>query len=121
MKYQKESIMKRLWITALIATAALAAGPNNMMSFSDFDSDGNGQIAQHEFESAQAAKRAAQAEAGKMMRNVANAPTFGDVDSDGNGYINAEELQNHQAAQRAKRGGGQGQGQGMGRGQGMNQ
>ena len=111
--------MKRLCITALILIGALAAAQGNMMpSFSDFDSNSDGKVTQSEFENTQQKRMAAQAEAGKMMRNAGNAPAFDTIDTNGDGSISSEEFQTHQASNRGSRG--MGRGQGMGMGQGMN-
>jgi hypothetical protein len=111
--------MKQLWIVALLLTSALIAGQGNMMpSYGNFDGNGDGKITQTEFEDAQQARMIKQAEAGKMMRNAANAPTFADIDTNKDGIIDTNEFQIHQASH--QRGSGMGQGKGMGNGQGMN-
>ncbi|WP_345972726.1 EF-hand domain-containing protein [Sulfurimonas diazotrophicus] len=84
-----------------------------MSSFNDFDANGDGAITQTEFENAQQARMAKQAESGKMMRNAANAPAFGDVDTNGDGTIDPTEFKNHQMNQMQQRPGGQGMGKGM--------
>ncbi|MFT7003173.1 MAG: hypothetical protein ACJAWW_000508 [Sulfurimonas sp.] len=101
--------MKNLWIVALIVTGALAAGQGNrMMSYSNFDTDGNGKVTQEEFETTQQARMTAQAEAGRMMRNAANAPQFSDIDTNKDGNIDKKEFQTHQANNWANRSSGQG-------------
>ncbi len=101
--------MKTLLIVALIVTGALAVGQGKMMpSYSDFDTNGNGQVTQNEFEQTQQKRMTAQAEAGRMMRNVGNAPAFGDIDTNKDGNIDKQEFQTHQVANRGNRGGGQG-------------
>jgi hypothetical protein len=37
------------------------------------------------------------AKEGRMMKNVANAPTFADIDTDKNGKISPQEFEKHQA------------------------
>ncbi len=107
--------MKTLLIVALIATGIFAAGRGNMMpSFADFDANGDAQVTKAEFTNAQQERMARQAEAGRMMRNAANAPTFDSIDTNRDGIIDAKEFQTHQLSNR--RGGGRG----MGGGQGMN-
>ncbi len=107
--------MKMLWITVCIVTGALAAGQGNQMpSFSVFDTDGNGQITQSEFENTQQSRMAAKAESGRMMRNAGKAPTFNSIDTNGDGTISSEEFRAHQISVR------QNSAKGMGRGQGMN-
>lgn len=88
--------MKRFTAAAILLGASLFAAPGMMASFNDFDADGNGVITQTEFENAQQARMAKQAESGKMMRNAGNAPTFAEIDTDDNGHIDAVEFRNHQ-------------------------
>jgi len=107
--------MKNLLLAALIATGLLAAGRGGMMpSFSDFDANGDGELTQVEFENAQQTRMAAQAEAGKMMRNAGNAPSFETIDTNNDSIISAQEFQTHQMSNR-------GGGRGMGGGQRMSQ
>ncbi len=118
-KQQKEFKMKTLWITALIVTGALAVGQGNMMpSFSDFDTDGNGQVTKSEFENTRQQRMEKQAELGKMMRNAGKAPSFESIDTNNDGVIGSEEFSAHQSS--IRKGGGQGMGRGQGMGQGMN-
>ena len=84
-----------------------------MSSFNDFDANGDGAITQTEYENAQQARMAKQAESGKMMRNAANAPAFGDIDANGDGTIDATEFRNHQMNRMQQRPAGQGMGKGM--------
>ncbi|WP_345985574.1 hypothetical protein WCX49_00215 [Sulfurimonas sp. HSL-1656] len=84
-----------------------------MSSFNDFDANGDGAITQIEYENAQQARMAKQAESGKMMRNAANAPAFGDIDANGDGTIDATEFRNHQMNRMQQRPAGQGMGKGM--------
>jgi Ca2+-binding EF-hand superfamily protein len=101
--------MKRLIFTSLLLSGALIAGMGyNMPSFSDFDTDGNGQLTQKEFESTQQKRMTQKAEEGRMMRNAKNAPAFKDLDQNGDGKIDASEFKNHQNQQRANMGKGQG-------------
>jgi hypothetical protein len=55
-----------------------------------------GKITQSEFENGQQKRMTQQAEAGKMMRNAANAPTFKDIDTNHDGVIDAAEFKTHQ-------------------------
>lgn len=114
--YPKEKNMKRSVIAALMLSSALFAAQGMMSSFSDFDADGNGKITQTEFENAQQARQAKQAESGKMMKNAANAPAFGDIDTNKDGVIDGNEFQVHQQTRMQNR---PGMGQGMGQGKGM--
>ena len=84
-----------------------------MSSFNDFDANGDGAITQTEYENAQQARMAKQAESGKMMRNAANAPAFGDIDANADGNIDATEFRNHQMNRMQQRPAGQGMGKGM--------
>jgi len=108
--------MKTLLIIALIATGALAAGQGrNMQSYSNLDSDGNGKVTQKEFERMQQSRMMLQAESGRMMRNVANAPQFNDIDTDNDGNIDKGEYAKHQIKQQAKNSGNKSRGQGRNR------
>jgi len=95
--------MKTLLIVALIVTGALAVGQGkNMQSYNSLDTNGDGKVTQVEFENKQQSKMIKQAEAGKMMRNVANAPHFSDVDTNSDGNIDKDEFATHQVKQQAK-------------------
>ena len=108
--------MKTLLIVALIVTGVLAAGRGNMMpSFTDFDTNSDGQVTQTEFENTQQERMSANAQAGKMMRNAGNAPTFESIDTNNDSLISSQEFQTHQMSHR--RGGGRGMGGGQGMGQ----
>ncbi len=103
--------MKALLIVALIVTGALAVSKaNRIPSYSDFDTNGNGKVTQKEFENTQQKRMTAQAEAGRMMRNVGNATKFEDIDRNGDGYFDRKEFQEHQDRNRNRRGKGRGQG-----------
>lgn len=110
--------MKRSAIAALLLGSALFAAQGMMSSFNDFDANGDGKITQSEFEKTQQSRQAKQAESGKMMRNVGNAPAFGDIDTNKDGIINAEEFRVHQQNRMQKRPRGS-KCQGMGPGKGM--
>ena len=108
--------MKTLLIVALIVTGALAVGQGNrMMTYSDFDSNGNNKITKQEFESVQQARKTTRAKEGRMMRNAKNMPTFSDIDTNNDGNIDKQEFQAHQATQQAKNRGNNRRGQGANR------
>ena len=108
--------MKTLLIVALIVTGALAVGQGrNIQSYSDLDSDGNGNVTQKEFESMQQSRMMSRAEDGRVMRNVGNAPHFSDIDTNGDGNLDRGEFQSHQAKQRARNRGNKGRSQGPNR------
>ncbi len=108
--------MKTLLIVALIVTGALAVGQGrNMQSYTSLDSDGDGKVTQVEFENMQQSKMIKQAEAGKMRRNVANAPQFSDIDTNSDGNIDKDEFQTHQVKQQAKNRKNKSRGQGRNR------
>lgn len=89
--------MKTFILASLLLSTALMAGMGrNMPSFSDFDTNGDGQITQSEFESTQQKRMTEKAEAGMMMKNAGNAPVFKDIDTDNNGYIDTKEFAAHQ-------------------------
>jgi hypothetical protein len=104
--------MKRYALAAVLLGSTLFAAQGMMSSFNDFDANGDGKITQKEFEQAQQARQQKQAESGKMMRNVANAPTFPDIDTNKDGVIDAAEFRNHQMMRMQQRPG-MGQGKGM--------
>jgi len=102
--------MKRYGIAAILLGSALFAAQGMMSSFNDFDTNGDGKITQTEFENAQQARQQKQAESGKMMKNVANAPAFGDIDTNKDGVIDATEFKNHQMTRMQQGKGGMGPG-----------
>lgn len=119
--YHKKAFIGLTVVTLSLTTAPLAlaqmglgAGPppatgvpgamRMMPAFTDFDSDGNGQISQSEFEQTRAQRIAERSSQGYQMRGLANAPTFDDLDTDGNGILNEDEFSagvatHHQAPQ----------------------
>lgn len=108
--------MKTLLIVALIVTGALAVGQGrNMQSYSNLDTNNDGKVTQVEFEDMQQARMTAQAEAGRMMRNVGNAPQFSDIDVNEDGNIDKDEFTKHQTKQQAKNRGNKSRGQGQNR------
>ena len=108
--------MKTLLIVALIVTGALATGQGrNMQSYSSLDTNGDGKVTQVEFENMQQSKMIKQAEAGKMMRNVANAPHFSDIDTNSDGNIDKNEFATQQLKQQAKNSKNKSRGQGRNR------
>jgi len=102
--------MKRFALTAILLGSTLFAAQGMMSSFNDFDANGDGKITQKEFEKTQQARQQKQAESGKMMKNVGNAPTFGDIDANNDGVIDPTEFRNHQMNRMQQRPGGQGSG-----------
>jgi len=116
--------MKKITLVMLLVSGALVAGMNqNMSSFSDFDADGDGKVTQSEFENLQQSKMTANANAGKLMRNVGNAPTFDMVDTNKDGFVDMNEFSiqqqknmQRQMSQRANNGNRQGMNQGMNQG-----
>ena len=108
--------MKTLLIVALIVTGAIAAGQGgNMQSYSNLDTNNDGKVTQVEFENMQQSRMKAQAETGRMMRNVGNAPQFSDIDVNGDGNIDNDEFVKHQTKQQAKNRGNKSRGQGRNR------
>ncbi len=93
------------------------------ISFSTYDSDGNGSITPQEFNQVQSQRRDARATTGRPMRNAPNAPSFAEFDADGDCKLSPEELTAGQQAnmqkRRTMRGAGMGSGRGKGRGAGM--
>ena len=108
--------MKTLLIVALIVTGALAVGQGrNMQSYSNLDGNGDGKVTQKEFESMQQSRMIKQAEAGRMMRNVGNAPQFSDIDVNSDGNLDKDEFQKHQVKQQNQNRGNKTRGQGRNR------
>ena len=63
-----------------------------MPVFADFDTDGNGQVNQSEFENTRAQRIAERSQHGYPMRGLANAPSFADLDTNGDGVLDADEF-----------------------------
>ncbi len=91
----------------------------NMPTFADFDTDGDGAITEAELTAARTDRMTENAEAGKLLKNVANAPEFSTLDTNADGTIDATEFTAHQTEQRETKADNRGQGtqQGMGSGQ----
>jgi Ca2+-binding EF-hand superfamily protein len=107
--------MKYILVASLVLGGVLMAGQNNMVpSFSDFDGNRDGKVTQEEFETTQQQRMAEKAEAGRMMKNAANAPTFADIDTNNDGSFDSIEFSAHQVKQRGVK-------QSMGMGKGMGQ
>ncbi|MDT8386702.1 MAG: EF-hand domain-containing protein [Thiogranum sp.] len=89
------------------------AGP---VPFATLDQDGDGYINQKEFTHMRDERVRMRTEAGRMMRNMGNAPEFGDIDGDGDGRVSQQEYQQHQQMRMEQRmqQGGMGPGGGMG-------
>ncbi|MBK1649179.1 EF-hand domain-containing protein [Rhabdochromatium marinum] len=85
------------------ATAAGVAGVSGAMrmmpAFTDFDSDGNGQVSPSEFEQTRAQRIAERSQQGYQMRGLANAPSFSDLDTNGDGVLDKDEFSTGVAAQ----------------------
>ena len=97
--------MKAFLVVTLLVTGALAMGQgNNMPSYSDFDSDGNGKITQKEFKYTQQKRQQIQSKSGKLMRNANNATSFSSIDTNDDGIIDKEEFTSHQSNNRGTRG-----------------
>ena len=63
-----------------------------MPVFTDFDSDGNGQVSQSEFAHTRAQRIAERSQQGYAMRGLANAPSFADLDANDDGVLDADEF-----------------------------
>ena len=122
--------MKRLLVASLLLGGSLFAAMNNMPTFRDYDSNGDGKITKAEFQHEQQMRMQQKAQEGKMMRNAANAPSFSDIDANHDGYINIYEFRNHRKEMMQNKmqnksmnqmGPGMNKCSGMGQGQGMGQ
>jgi len=79
------------------------SGSRGPAAFSAMDSDGDGAAFRAE-------RIAANAAAGRAMRNVGNAPAFEDIDANGDGELSQAELGDFRSARMAARGGDAGRG-----------
>ena len=68
--------------------------------FNSFDTDGNGQVSQEEFNRAHTERLQQRSRSEKQYRYMGNAPAFGDIDSNADGSLNRAEIQAHQQQQR---------------------
>jgi hypothetical protein len=84
---------------------------NGPIPFASYDANSDGIIEKAEFENVRSKRMQEKAEAGRPMRNAANAPEFSEFDANGDGKLTSEELQAGQNARMQQRGG-----RGMGRG-----
>jgi Ca2+-binding EF-hand superfamily protein len=107
-----------LCVSSLNAETLPARGP---ISFSTYDTNGDGFVTEKEFYDVRAKRIQQKVEQGMPMRNVGNAPDFSQFDANGDGKLTETELlkgQNAQMQNRRLNKGGYGQG---GMGKGMNQ
>jgi hypothetical protein len=91
-------------LLALAVTPVPAADPDmparGPVPFSSFDTDGNGQVSQEEFNRAHTERLQQRTQSENQYRYMGNAPDFGDIDSDADGGLSREELQAQQQRQR---------------------
>lgn len=123
MKTLRKSVLAM--ILAGIASASAAQQANfplrGPMTFSVFDSDGNGVVTEQEFNQARAQRRATRAPLGRPMRGARNAPPFAYFDRNSDAGLTPRELAiGHQGRMRPRGAGrgpclGRGPGRGMGR------
>jgi hypothetical protein len=125
---------------ALAVSPVPAAGPDmparGPVPFNSFDTDGNGEVSQEEFNRAHTERLQQRILSEKTYRHMGNPPAFGEIDSNADGGLSREEIQAHQQQQRethqqqyqqrqqqmyqdrTNMGGPGGMGSGQGRGQG---
>lgn len=76
----------------------------NMPTFQERDSNGDGVITQAEFDSFKEARMLKNAEAGKQLRNAGNSPQFADIDVNSDGKITKDELLSAQQSHKTNQG-----------------
>lgn len=101
MKSNRRNYTLVLAIAALLGGGVLmAAGPaQGPIPFATYDSNGDGRVSVDEFYTARNARIAERAKAGRMMRNLGNAPAFEQFDTDADGYLSENELLKGQLSQ----------------------
>ena len=103
----KRSAVERTTLATLLALALApvpAADPDmparGPAPFSSFDTDGNGQVSQEEFNRAHSERLQQRTQSEKPYRYTGNAPAFGDIDSNADVGLSREEIETHQQRQR---------------------
>lgn len=98
-------------LLGLLATFSIAEddlSKRGPVSFTTYDTDGNGLISQQEFDELKQKRKDIRKKSGRAMRKVDTSPQFSDFDTDGDGQITPVELK---AGQNARMGqGNRGQG-----------
>ena len=107
MSIYRDKIPMILLVLVSISFYSLTAMGESMpmqgqVSFEDFDKNNNGVISEEEFNTTRDAKRKANAEEGRLMRNAAHAPTFAQIDTNSDGTISTAELADMQQKQMNK-------------------
>ena len=83
--------------TAAVAQPGWAVGQSGPAgggpaAFSAIDMNGDGYVSADEHATFRAQRRAANAQAGRLLRNAGNAPQFTDIDADGDGRLSRTEM-----------------------------
>ena len=83
--------------TAAVAQPGSAAGQSGPAgggpaAFSAMDTNGDGYVSADEHATFRAQRRAANVQAGRLLRNAGNAPQFTDIDADSDGRLSQTEM-----------------------------
>jgi len=77
--------------------------PTGPLSFTTYDSNGDGIVSEDEFSSVREARQAAQASDERPMANAASAPAFSDFDANKDGQLSSDEFSARQATRMQER------------------
>ncbi len=83
--------------TAIVAQPGWTGGQSGpagggSAAFSAIDTNGDGAVSANEHAALRAQRMAANAHAGRLLRNAGNAPQFADIDADSDGQLSQTEM-----------------------------